>query len=249
MSEQTSQSEQTGQAPDLEALKIAVRQVIESGSDMQVRIRDLMLSSLSSVRLDLRHMKQVTRTVIEGIGEAAESRGGETAKIVQQSLAGVEDALSQAGEASILALREATGKAGEFASRDLKQAIDELTALQHVYSDALGEVLADVAHAGADTVHAMFEDFYRHARNSGSSFAGRMADSLENLRGLVPMDSLHSGVEHMQDAADRLGKIASGFLRGIQQGLAEQQSSKAAEAEPPPSDTKNSNNPDDSARS
>jgi hypothetical protein len=249
MSEQTSQSAKPGQAPDLEALKNAVRQVVESGSDMQVRIRDLMLSSLSAVRLDLRHMKQVTRTVIEGIGEAAEARGGETAKIVQQSLAGVEDALSQAGEASILALREASGKAGEFASHDLKQAIDELSSLQHVYSDALGEVLADVAHAGADTVHMMFEDFYKHARNSGSAFAGRMADSLESLRGLVPVDSLHSGVEQMQDAADRLGKIASGFLRGIQQGLAEQQTSKAAEVESTTSDSDQTDNSSDSTRS
>jgi Family of unknown function (DUF6781) len=248
MSEQTKQSEQTGQEPDLAALKNAVRQVVESGSDMQARIRDLMLSSLASARLDLRHMKRVTRTVIEGIGEAAETRGGETAKIVQQSLAGVEDALSQAGEASVLALREATGKAGEFASHDLKQAIEELTQLQHVYSDALGEVLADVAHAGADTVHAMFEDFHTHARNSGSAFAGRMADSLERLRELVPVQSLHAGAEQMQSAADRLGKIASGFLRGIQQGLAEQQSSEAAEAETPAADTKNSNNPDERTR-
>ncbi len=246
MSEQTSQSEHTGQAPDLDELKNAVRQVVESGSDMQVRIRDLMLSSLSSVRLDLRHMKQVTRTVIEGIGEAAETRGGETAKVVQQSLAGVEDALSQAGEASILAVREATGRAGEFASQDLRQAVEELAALQHVYSDALGEVLADVAHGGADTVHAMFEDFYSHARNSGSAFAGRMADSLEGLRDLVPMSGLRSGAEQMQDAADRLGKIASGFLRCIQQGLAEQ-SSKAAEAETPSSDTDHTDKSSDSA--
>ena len=249
MSEQTSQPEHTGQAPDLDELKNAVRQVVESGSDMQVRIRDLMLSSLSSVRLDLRHMKKVTRTVIEGIGEAAEARGGETAKVVQQSLAGVEDALSQAGEASILALREASGRAGEFASHDLKQAIEELTSLQHVYSDALGEVLADVAHAGADTAHAMFEDFYTHARNSGSVFAGRMADSLESLRNVVPMDSLHSGVEHMQDAADRLGKIASGFLRGIQQGLAEQKRSNDDEAEASPSDTEPADQSSDSTRS
>jgi len=249
MSEQTSQSEHAGQAPDLEALKTAVRQVVESGNDMQARIRDLMLSSLSAARLDLRHMKQVTRTVIEGIGEAAEARGDETAKIVQHSLAGVEDALSQAGEASVLAVREAAGRAGEFAGHDLKQAIEELSALQHVYSDALAEVLADVAHAGADTVHAMFEDFYAHARNSGSAFAGRMADSLERLHELVPTNSLHSGADHLQDVADRLGKIASEMLRGIQQGLAGQQVPGAAEAEAAPPDTQPAENPDDSARS
>ncbi|MGD2055502.1 MAG: hypothetical protein PVJ15_01750 [Gammaproteobacteria bacterium] len=203
--------------PDLQGLKEAARRVAESGSDLQAGIRDLTLTALSSARLDLPHIREVTRSVIEGVGAAAEERSGDAGEVIRQSLDGIGDALSKAGEASTLAIREATGRAAEFSEHDLKRALDDLASLQDLLLDTLG----DVAKVGSATLSSMLADFQTHARITGNALGEQLAGNIAALQRLIPpagREGLKAGAQTAREAAERLGRIASGILAGIEAG-------------------------------
>ena len=211
-------TEQQQPGPDLQDLQEAARRVAESGSDLQARIRDLTLAALTSAHLDLPRMRKVTRSVIEGVGAAVEQRGGDSGEVIRQSLEGVGDALAKAGEASILAIREARGRATEFSEHDLKRALDELASLQGLLLDTLG----DVAKAGSATLSTALADFQTHARITGNALGEQLAGNIAALQRLLPpagREGLKAGAQTAREAAERIGRIASGILAGIEAGL------------------------------
>jgi hypothetical protein len=204
--------------PDLQRLKSAVQEAVESGRDLQARVRDLMLAALSTTGVDLSRIQQVTRTTLEGVDAGVAAQGSGSATAARQAVAGIEDALMQAAEASSLAIQEAAGHAGEFARSDLKRAVDELASLESLFMDTL----ADVARAGSATAKTTFADIQRHLQHSGTLFGERLASNVGSLREVLALagrDSLKSGVATAGKAAEQLGLIAGALLAGLEQGF------------------------------
>jgi len=206
--------------PDLQRLKSAVQETVASGRDLQARVRDLMLAAFSSTGVDLSRIQQVTRTTLEGVDAGVAAHGSESARVARQAVAGVEDALLQAAEASSLAIQEAAGHAGDFARSDLKRAVDELASLETLFMDTL----ADVARAGSATAKITFADIQRHLQHSGTLFGERLASnvgSLHEVLALAGREGLQSGVDTAGKVAEHLGRVAGALLAGMQQGVTE----------------------------
>jgi hypothetical protein len=204
--------------PDLQRLKSAVQETVETGRDLQARVRDLMLAALSSTGVDLSRIQQVTRTTLEGVDAGVAAHGSESARVARQAVAGIEDALLQAAEASSLAIQEAAGHAGDFARSDLKRAVDDLASLETLFMDTL----ADVARAGSATAKITFADIQRHLQHSGTLFGERLASNVGSLREVLALagrEGLQSGVDTAGKAAEHLGRVAGALLAGMQQGF------------------------------
>jgi hypothetical protein len=204
--------------PDLQRLKAAVRDAVETGRDLQARVRDLMLAALSSTGVDLSRIQQVTRTTLDGVDAGVVIHGADAGQVARQAVAGIEDALMQAAEASSLAIQEAAGHAGDFARSDLKHAVDELASLESLFMDTL----ADVARAGSATAKTTFADIQRHLEHSGTVFGARLASQVGSLReslALAGQEGLQSGVKTAGKAAEQLGRLAGALLAGMEQGL------------------------------
>jgi hypothetical protein len=204
--------------PDLQRLRSAVTEAVETGRDLQARVRDLMLAAFSSTGVDLSRIQQVTRTTLEGVDAGVAAHGADSATVARQAVAGIEDALLQAAEASSLAIQEAAGRASDFARSDLKRAVDELASLESLFMDTLG----DVARAGSATAKTTFADIRRHLQHSGTVFGERLASQVGNLRevlALAGQEGLQSGVNTAGKAAEQLGRIAGALLAGVEQGL------------------------------
>jgi hypothetical protein len=206
--------------PDLQRLRSAVREAVETGRDLQARVRDLMLAAFSSTGVDLSRIQQVTRTTLEGVNAGAAAHGADSAAVARQAVAGIEDALMQAAEASSLAIQEAAGLAGDFARSDLKRAVDELASLESLFMDTL----ADVARAGSATAKTTLADIRRHLQHSGTILGERLAGQVASLREVLAQagqEGLQSGVNTAGKAAEQLGRIAGAVLAGMEQGLAQ----------------------------
>lgn len=206
--------------PDLQRLQAAVREAVESGRDLQARVRDLMLAAFSSTGLDLSRIKQVTRATLEGVDAGAAAHGTDSDSVARQAVAGIEDALMQAAEASSLAIQEAAGHASDFARSDLKRAVNELASLETLFMDTL----ADVARAGSATAKTTFTDIQGHMQRSGTLFGERLASHVGSLRKVLAQageEGLQSGVEAAGKAAEQLGLIAGALLEGLGKGLAQ----------------------------
>jgi hypothetical protein len=205
---------------DLQRLKSAVRETVESGRDLQVRVRDLMLVAFSSAGVDLPRIQQMTRATLEGVDAGAAAHGAGAEEAVRQAVAGIEDALMQAAEASSLAIQEAAGHASEFAHTDLRRAVDELASLEELFIDTL----ADVAKAGSVTAAATFADIQHHLQNSGTAFGEQLATHVGSLRQLLSQagqEGLQSGANAAGKAAEQIGRLAGALLAGIEKGLAD----------------------------
>lgn len=205
--------------PDLQRLQSAVRETVATGRDLQARVRELMLAVFSSTGVELSRIQQVTRAALEGVGAGAAAHGADSARVARQAVAGIEDALLQAAEASSLAIREAAGHAGGFARSDLRRAVDELASLETLFMDTL----ADVARAGSATAKTAFADIQRHLQHSGTLFGERLASHVGSLREAVAQagqGGLQSGVNAAGKAAEQLGRIAGALLAGMEKGLA-----------------------------
>jgi hypothetical protein len=219
-----------GTGPDLQRLRSAVRETVETGRDLQARVRDLMLAAFSSTGVDLSRIQQVTRTTLEGVNAGVAAHGSDSAKVARQAVAGIEDALMQAAEASSLAIQEAAGHAGDFARSDLRRAVDELASLESLFMDTL----ADVARAGSETAKTTLADIRRHLQHSGTIFGERLAGQVGNLREMLAMagqEGLQSGMNTAGKAAEQLGRLAGAVLAGMEQGLTQAGTRTAAGAD------------------
>jgi hypothetical protein len=206
------------QQADLQDLREAVRKAVQAGGNLQVRIRGIMLSAFSEGHLDQARIRGVTRSVLEGVAAAAESGGGQAAGIVQQAVAGVEDALLKVAEASRLAIQEASGRAAEFSRQDLGNAVDELASLEQLFL----EIMGDIARHGTQTAASIFGDLLGHFRNSGTAFGSQVEEIAGELGRLLPQEGrngMQAGMHMMQGAAERLAQIASGILAEVGSGL------------------------------
>lgn len=204
--------------PDLDALKANAREAAEQGEDLHARIRDLTKSAFADGKLDMPRIREVTRSVLEGVSEASGARTGEATARVRQSLSAIETAILQAAENSALALREARGKASEFSDRDLRRTLDELRTLEHTLKDAIG----DTAGAGRDKLSEILSDFATHARHSGSAFREQLSEGLGELHKHLPQagrETLRGSADAVSAGASLLAQVASGVLVGLGESL------------------------------
>lgn len=204
--------------PDLQRLESAVRETVQTGRDLQARVRELMLATFSSTGLDLSRIRQVTRSTLKGVDAGVKVHGDDAADVMRQAVAGIEDALLQAAEASSLAIREAAGHASDFARSDLRRAVDELASLESLFMGTL----AEVARAGSTTAKTTLVDIQRHMQHSGTLFGERLAEQVGSLRealALAGKEGLQSGVNTAGKAAEQLGRIAGALLAGMEEGL------------------------------
>lgn len=213
-------AEQPENGADLQQLRDAVRDAVASGHDLQARVRDLMLAAFHNAGLAPGRIREVTRATLEGVDAGAVAHGSDAGAAARRAVAGIEDALLQAAEASSLAIREAAGHASEFARSDLKRAVDDLALLEQLFLD----LLADVAQAGSATARETYTDIRRHLQHSGSAFGAQLAThvgSLRDLLGRAGQEGLASGTRAAGKAAEQLGRFAGVLLAGIEKGLNE----------------------------
>lgn len=201
---------------ELRALREAVQKAVETGADLQGKISRLMTSALSSGDLDLSRIHQVTRAVLEGVAGAVDSTGNVPPGHIREAVAGVEDALLMAAEASRLATQEAVGRIAGFTRQDLKKALDDLGSIEELFL----ETLQEVAHSGTAAVSVIFGDFLEHLKRSGTDLGDRLQEIVQGLAARhVQPGGLKAGADAMQQAARQLAEIAGDILAGTANGL------------------------------
>lgn len=223
-------SDESGAGADLEELKSAVREAVASGRDLQDRVRQLMIASMHSMGVDMSRMQETIRAALEGVEAGISPQ--DSGATVRQAVAGIEDALVQAAEASSLAIREAAGHATDFARHDLGRAVDDLAALDKLFIDTL----AEAAKAGSAVAQAGFADMQRHLQGSGSALGEQLTTHVGTLHALLArrgQEGLQAGAGAAVKTAEQLGRLAATLLKGIGQGLAGNGAAPGGERKPP----------------
>ena len=195
----------------------AARDSVLRGNDIHNEVRQIVVDALKDGQMEPEHIKQVLQAVVNGAFEGATENEPAAKEVLQQTVAGIDDALSQVAQASSLAIEEAAGNVEEFTEHDLKRALTDLNDLEKLFFDTLGEV----AKGGQDLTSNTINNIIDHLQQSSTSVGRTVTETSSHLS-----DFLSSKGKNIQlaDVAKTTGasvaRVASGLLAGIADSLA-----------------------------
>lgn len=182
--------------------------------EISERVRAITLQALADGHLNGDAIRGVLDAVVKGAQQGAANRGGDEAQALRQAMTGLDEALASAAEATQLALQEA-GKRGEaFSHQVLKQTRDELSALETLFIETLG----NAAHNASGIARATLQDLNDHAHSSGTAVGGRIRSALSELTQSLAdtaRGQVEDGARIVRNEAAVLAGLAAGLLRGI----------------------------------
>lgn len=197
-----------------EEIKQAVSASVEQGVDIREKVRNLTLQALKTRKLSPDEIKPVIGAVTEGISLGAAKRVGEVKSALAEGLAGLDEALTKAAEATRLALQQLTTQAKDFSESDLSWALVNLKRLEEEFLDGVSEA----ADSAAIKIKQEMKDLVAHARRTGTDTGAKVAETVRTLGNKVSA-TLHEGKAAGKDAARetsaRLAALASGILAGM----------------------------------
>ena len=89
-----------------DSLRKAASDAMKAGEDVTRRVRDLTLEALRNQRFDREGIREVVRSVTEGMASVAPAHGGSLRKAMGQAFRGMDEALTKSVEAGEAALRQ-----------------------------------------------------------------------------------------------------------------------------------------------
>ncbi|MBB1362979.1 hypothetical protein H5125_12545 [Shewanella sp. SR44-4] len=204
-----------------------IKEAVEADKDIRDTVRCITLKALSEGKLDLNELSQIARCVIKGAGLGAviHSRDGQSHQLTK-AVAGLEDALCSAVDASKLAVEEASSHVNTFSKQDLQRTINDLSELEAMYL----ETLKDVAKEANEAVSVTLNDLARHGRVSGTAVGQKVTEIsiLLNQQFSERLnDTVTAGVDSAAKITSNLAYAAAGFLDAFAQKLDEKSTSNS----------------------
>lgn len=212
-------SKETKQTP-VERARAATEEAVKHSENIAAEVRNITIEALSKQHLDLEHIKAVIRAVLTGAEDAAKLNSDRMRDTLKEVTEGLDEALGKSAYASKLAIEEAFGRAKDFTERDLKRAMDDLSALEDIFIESLNEVAKGSKTVASDTL----QDLANHFKNSGTAAGQRASEEIIYLTKQIEktgMENMAAVSEATKSFAEDIARAASGFLSGIADSIEE----------------------------
>jgi hypothetical protein len=201
-----------------EQIRAAASESVAAGDNIRERVRALTLQALQSRRLDFDSVRDVIRSMTEGISLGVERRSDDVRAALADAFAGMDQAMSKAAQASSLALRELTDRSREFSDTDLRQGLERMRQMEGDFLDAVRQV----SHAASGSVRNEWQELVTHAQRAGTDtgrvisgtareFSARMTATMS--------DGAIAGMEAARLFGERFAALASGMLAGMAEAI------------------------------
>ncbi|WP_428356352.1 DUF6781 family protein [Methyloprofundus sp.] len=195
----------------------AARDSVIRGNDIHNEVRNIVVDALKDGQMEPGHIKEVLQAVVNGAFEGANNAAPEAKAIMQQTVAGIDDALSQVAQASSLAIEEAADNVEHFTEHDLKRALTDLNDLEKLFLDTLNEV----AKGGQEVTSNTISNIVSHLQQSSTSVGRTVSETSGHLSEFLSRKGKNI---QLADVAKTTGasvaRVASGLLAGIADSLA-----------------------------
>lgn len=203
--------------PD-ELLKQMTSESVKQGQNLRTTVRDLTLQALQSRELTLAQIKQVVRSVTEGVNMGAVGANIDVEKTISEALGGMDDALLKAAQASQIALQQLTGAGQDYEQSQLKQVLNDLERLEDEFlstvkqaSDSATEQVRKQWASVLKDVKAPQTDTGQQAQQMVEEFGKRMQANVRESRAAA-FKATHALTQNF-------ATLASGVLIGLTEGL------------------------------
>jgi len=214
-------------------LKKVASEAVEQGENLRAKVRDLTLRALQARELSLSAIKQVLRSVTEGVNLGAAKAKIDVEKPLADALAGMDDALQKAVSASQIALERLFDHGAEFEDSRIRKALGDLDRME----DEFLRVVRQSARGASDQVKTQWAGVLKHlpaggtaagarAQEAATKFAEQMRSSLREQRA--------GAAKFTHGLSKSYGTLASGILIGMSEGLRGERAKPASAAKAAP---------------
>ena len=201
-----------------QVLKSLASQSIKQGSDVRAAVRNLTLKALQQRELTLDQIGKVLRSVTEGVTLGVSNRELKVEKTLSDTVAGMDDALLKAVEASNIALHRLTGEGYDFEDSNLKRALDELEKFEDQFLQSIEQATA----SAGEKIKAPWDRVLAQTKRSGTATGTQVASTMREYakRAQAAMRAQReTGFKTAHLLTQNFAILASGILIGMSEGL------------------------------
>ena len=190
-----------------DSLRKAASDAMKAGEDVTRRVRDVTLEALRNRSFDREGIREVVRTVTEGIAAAAPASGGTVRQAMGQAFRGMDEALTKSVEAGESALRQMMATGRGVADNEVRQALAGLKKIEEDFVDTVGKVASSANERVRPELRALVE----RASHAGTETGKRSAKLMAEFA--------FSGMELAGQFSVRFAQMAGGVLAGMADAL------------------------------
>jgi len=210
-----------------EILKQLASESVRKGEDIRVTVRDLTLKSLHGRQMTLAQIRDVLRTVAEGVNLGAAKSPLDPEALLADAFAGMDDAMLKAVEANRIALAKLTGNGESFEQSKMKKALDELER----YEDTLLRSVKQASAGATDRVRAQWAGLLKNTKIEGTDTGARVTATLEQYGSQMQnaiRESRTAGMKVAHALTKNYATLVSGVLIGLSEALQKEGMAKSA---------------------
>jgi hypothetical protein len=199
-------------------LRAAASASMAGGEHIRERVRELTLQALRARKFDLAGMRDVMRSMTEGINLGAEKSGKDVRLALSEAFAGMDQAMSKVAQAASLAMKELADRGRDFSQNELKQGLDQMRRMETDFLDAVRQV----SQSAAGTAKSEWQDLVAHAQRAGTDTGRVIAETGREFSSRVAASASESALAGMEAArtfGERFAALASGILAGMSEAL------------------------------
>ena len=189
------------------SVRQAAAEAMKAGEDVTRRVRDLTLEALKNRRFDREGIRDVVRSVTEGMASAAPASGGSVRKAMGQAFRGMDEALTRSVEAGESALRQMLATGRSISDNEVKQALAGLKKIEEDFIDTVSKVAASANERARPELRALVE----RATKAGTETGRQTAHLMKEFT--------FTGMELAGQFSVKFAQMAGGVLAGIADAL------------------------------
>lgn len=200
-----------------ELVKQMAAQTVKQGENLRTAVRELTLQALTSRELTLSQIKHVVSNVTEGINVGAAEKKIDPQKVVSEALAGMDDAVLKAVEASRVAL-EHFGAGKDFEQSQLKQALNDLEKMEDEFLTSIKQA----SNGATEQLRNQWARVLKDAKMSGTSTGEQVTETMEAFGKRMQQsmrESRTAGFKMAHLMSQNFATLASGVLIGLSEAL------------------------------
>ena len=210
-----------------DVLKNMASASVKQGENLRITVRDLTLKALQTRELSLGQIKSVLRSVSAGVNLGVGSAKVDINKALADALAGMDQALLKAVQASAIALQQLGLEGEDFERSKAKKALDDLSRLE----DEFLKTVRQASGNATEKIKAQWASILKSAKFGGTETGARAATTVEafgqRMHAAIREQRTES-LKHAYRLSQNFGTLASGVLIGLSEGLSKTGSAKRA---------------------
>lgn len=206
-----------------EMLQTLAAKAVEHADTLRQSVRDLTLKALSSRETTLEQINKVLQSITAGVSQGAAGAKVDSGKLLQDALAGMDEAVMKVVEANQIALQKLTDQGTDFEQSQFKKRLEEVKSLESQFMASVQKA----AEGASAPLNAAWAPVLERMKVSGSQ-TGAEAQKFAETFARNLQQQMEASRETAFKAAHTLTQNYAAVVSGVLMGLSEAYREKGA---------------------